>query len=286
MAWLVIGELGLEETCVPCHVCPDMCAPHVAYDCISSILEFRHLGKPLGLPFSPSSHKAFLGYWQVFCCLLKSRLCRSRFWLLSALGWIPALSSCPLLSFPSPQRKSVTTLLDSRNQIRSNPGYAMSLDSRTVVGVSPPCFVVQWTTENLFVYHSQLLPTNWDVGAACTQGRQGLLKDPGVLWTQSRGALFSVTASYSVTHGPSQGDNKLCNCRIKQWMKGRRSWMLAWLWNVSMRTSATWQRKGSNNGEPPAGSPTQCYLGEQAWLFKECKCSFYSVYQFQESFRN
>lgn len=59
------------------------------------------------------------------------------------------------------------------------------------------------------------------VRVACTQG-QGLLKDPGVLCEHSLGsALFSVTASFSATHGPSQGDNKLCNCRIKQWRKGR-----------------------------------------------------------------
>jgi hypothetical protein len=250
--------------CVPWHVCPT---------CVCGTgLHIIHLGVQIlsKTPLSASyllllSHEAFLGYWQGFCCLLKSCVYRSRFrqpgycqLLVEFLPWVSALSTI----FPPHGGSQLPTC----GILRTKLGVTSGMLFKSWFQNSGWEFttLLRYTVDYRdFIYASFSAPPYQlvDVGAAYKQG-QGLLRDPGVLWTQSRGAWFSVTVSYSATHGPSQGDNKLHNCRIKQWRKGRDSWILAWLWNVSMQTSATWQRKVSNNGEPPAGSPAQHCLGE------------------------
>lgn len=252
MPWLVIGELGLEETCVSCHVCAT--GGIRLYTISIGVQTLSKTPKPLFSPVSPGLPwllaglllpltKLCLQCLQPGCCQL----------LVEFLLWAPALSTV----FPSHRGSQLPTGWLLRTKLGVTLGMLFESWFRnsgwgfTILF----CYTIDYRE---FTYVSFSAPPYKlvDAGAAYKQG-QGLLKDPGVLWTQSRGALFSVTASYSATHGPSQGDNKLRNCRIKQWRKGRTSWMSAWLWNVNTQPSATWRRKVSNNGEPPAGSPAQ-----------------------------
>lgn len=116
-----------------------------------------------------------------------------------------------------------------------------------------PCFVIQWTLENLWVCHSQLLPPIWwmlelpahrdrgcwrILGCSVCEHGLGVLFSVWHLPTLQRMALHRVTINYATAELNNGG-------------KEGTDWMSAWLCSVSMQTSATWQRKVSNNWEQP-----------------------------------
>lgn len=114
--WLVIGDLGLEETCVPCHMCA---TGGIRLHIIS--IKVQTLSKAPRPLFSPVSQG--LPWLRAGLLLPLKKLCLQ--FLQPGCCQLLALSSCPLHCIPSPQRKSVTNWLASENQIRSYLGYAI-----------------------------------------------------------------------------------------------------------------------------------------------------------------
>lgn len=154
------------------------------------------------------------------------------------------------------------------------------------------CFVIQQTGEGLWVpsFPAPLPPVLLSVGS-CLQARRrfaaaGCAEElwSGLFANTAQQSLFTMTASYSGTHGPARGDCKLCNSAVKQRgiMAKRKGQTVDGSLGpkcecADLGCAAINGRKVFSNWESRE-APSQGYLWEWVLLFLKFKCSFQTLF--------
>lgn len=179
------------------------------------------------------------------------------------LDWVPTHSPkisfypCPPRQFPLNRENLFTTCWVLGTKLGVVLGILSQSWLENMVRILWACSVIQPTGENLWL---QSFPAPFPpvllIVRSCLQARRfavaGCAKElwRGLFVNTAQQSLFRMTASYPGTHGPSQGDCKLCSSRVKQWRvmtKGRGQTVIAaWseVWVCRLRLLGDWWDEG------------------------------------------